>query len=52
MTSKLLEFNLRIGRRKKQHKGGDEPNWGTLHIYMETSQQKPLYNYYMLIKSL
>jgi hypothetical protein len=28
----------------------DEPNWGVIHVYMETSQWNPLYNCYILIK--
>jgi hypothetical protein len=39
----------RMGRRNNN--GEDEPNWGTIHVYMEMSQQNPLYNYHILIKT-
>jgi hypothetical protein len=35
-TMKPDEVNLRRGTGKRK-KGGDEPNWGALHPYMEMS---------------
>jgi hypothetical protein len=35
---------------KREFNGGDEPNYGTIHVYMEMSQWNPLYNYHILIK--
>jgi hypothetical protein len=31
-----------------ENNGGDEPNWGMIHVYMEMSQRNPLNNYYKL----
>jgi hypothetical protein len=38
MTLKPIKVILRRGRGKRENNGGDEPNWGTLYIYMEMSQ--------------
>jgi hypothetical protein len=35
-----------------ENNGGDEPNWGMIHVYMEMSQRNPLYNHHILIKML
>jgi hypothetical protein len=37
--------------QKREKKGGEEIKWGTLYKYMEMSQQKSLYNYYILRKA-
>jgi hypothetical protein len=39
-----------LGRR--ENNGEDEPNVGTLYTRKEMSQQNPLYNYHILIKTL
>jgi hypothetical protein len=36
--------------RKRENNRGEEPNWGTIYVYVEISQQNPLYNYYIPIK--
>jgi hypothetical protein len=36
----------------RENNGEDEPNWGTLYTYKKIPQQNPLYNYYILIKTL
>jgi hypothetical protein len=36
--------------RRENNPFGDEPNCGTLWVYMEKSQGNPLHNYYILIK--
>jgi hypothetical protein len=47
---KPAEIILRRERVKRESNGGDEPKQGTLEAHMETSQQNPLYTYYILIK--
>jgi hypothetical protein len=47
---KPVETILRRGGGRENN-GGDESNLGTLCTYMEMSQQDPLYNYYVLIKT-
>jgi hypothetical protein len=37
---------------KRENNVGDETIQGTIHVYIKMSQQKPLYNYHMLIKIL
>jgi hypothetical protein len=44
---------LRRRRGERENNGGDEHNWvhgKHIYVYMEMSQGKPLYNYYVLIK--
>jgi hypothetical protein len=36
-----VEVILRKGRRKWENNRGNEPNLGTLHAYVEMSQQNP-----------
>jgi hypothetical protein len=33
---------------KKEKDGGDEPNCGSIYVYMETSQQNSLYNHILI----
>jgi hypothetical protein len=35
------ETILRRGRGKRENKGGNAPNWGTLYAYIEMSQRAP-----------
>jgi hypothetical protein len=37
-TLNPVEVILRRGRCKRESNGGDEPNWGTIYVYMEMSQ--------------
>jgi hypothetical protein len=50
-TLKPVEVILRRGWEKRENNGGDEPNCGTIYVYMEMSQQTPLYNCCRLIKT-
>jgi hypothetical protein len=45
----LKPVKVILGRGKREN---IVPNWGTLYACMEMSQQNPLYNYYMPIKTL
>jgi hypothetical protein len=47
---KPVEVILRRGREKRENSGGDVPTQGILYTCLEMSQQKPIYNYYILIK--
>jgi hypothetical protein len=49
---KSVEVILRRGRGKRKNNGGNKPNRGIIYVYMEISQQNPLYNYYVLIKNI
>jgi hypothetical protein len=46
-----VEVILRKGRRKWENNRGNEPNLGTLHAYVEMSQQNPCNKNYKLIKT-
>jgi hypothetical protein len=37
---------------KRENNEGYEPNWGIIYVYMEMSQQSPMYNYQILIKNV
>jgi hypothetical protein len=37
--------------RKRENNGRDEPNWGTIYVYMEMPQRNRPDNYCMLIKA-
>jgi hypothetical protein len=41
-----------MGKGKSDNNGGNELNWGTLYVYIERSQQNPLYSYYKLTKNV
>jgi hypothetical protein len=43
---------LKKEKGKRGNNRGDKINQGALYAYMEISQQNPLYNYYILIKTL
>jgi hypothetical protein len=51
-TLEPAQVILRRVRGKRESSGGDEPHWGTVYTYMKMSQRNPLYNYYVLIKTL
>jgi hypothetical protein len=36
---------------KREKKGGEEPNWGTIYLYLEMSQQNSLCKYHLLIET-
>jgi hypothetical protein len=50
-TLKPVEAILGRRRGKRENNAGDEPNWGTVHTYMEMAQGNPQYNYHKLIKT-
>jgi hypothetical protein len=49
---KPVNVILRMGKGKSDNNGGNELNWGTLYVYIERSQQNPLYSYYKLTKNV
>jgi hypothetical protein len=40
-TLKPIKVILRRGREKRDHNGGNEPNQGTLHTYIECHNETP-----------
>jgi hypothetical protein len=49
---KPVEVTSRRRGGKRVNSGGDETNQSNLSVYMQMSQQNPLYKYYILIKAL
>jgi hypothetical protein len=40
-TLKSVKVNLRRGKGKRENKGGDKPNQGTLYAYVECHKETP-----------
>jgi hypothetical protein len=47
----VTEWQKKKGGGERENNGGDDPNWGTIYVYMKMSQWNPLYNYHILTKT-